>query len=265
MAQGPVTLRVDEHIEIGAVLAQKLSGMETVIAEKPVGLIQPVLPQQGRGSAGVRQRRVFIERHIGGEKHPLQVVLLVETLRHGQKLQVRLPGRSDDHLRTLSRRNEGGIPALHEGGNLNPGGSRSGKSAAPCQGKRSGGGRRKVRILLKNGMAKIPVPGGSLHVRILSDGQAVGDDALPDQLHGPDQTAGILVGSQQPQSFLCGKLNIDAHPVCQTAGLKDQLLRRAGDGLHMDIAVEPVLRPEEQEGPVQKLHGMGRALHNAGA
>ena len=44
MAQGPVALGVEAHVQIGVGLIQQLMGAETVEAQQPVGLIQAVLP-----------------------------------------------------------------------------------------------------------------------------------------------------------------------------------------------------------------------------
>lgn len=106
MPEGPVTFWIDHNIKIRTFFAQKLSGMETVISEKPVCLIQPVFSQKGRGGMNIRQCRILIERNIGGEENPLQIVLLIEPLGDRQKFQISLTGRADDHLSALTGRDE---------------------------------------------------------------------------------------------------------------------------------------------------------------
>ena len=47
----PVALRVQVYVKVGACLAQQLIRAEMVVAQQPVRLIEPVLPEQG-GCAG---------------------------------------------------------------------------------------------------------------------------------------------------------------------------------------------------------------------
>ena len=69
--EGPVAFRIDQNIEVGPFFAQKFPGVETVVPEEPVGLVQSVFPEKGRSGVKVRQGGVFVEWHIGGEENPL--------------------------------------------------------------------------------------------------------------------------------------------------------------------------------------------------
>ena len=67
------------------------------------------------------------------------------------------------------------------------------------------------------------------------------------------------------QPFLGWKLHIDAHAVCQIAGLFDQIRRCAGNCFGMDIAPETVFCPQEKEGFVHQFHGISRIFNHTGA
>ena len=78
MPQGPGTLGVHPGVEVGVGLVQQLLRPEVVEPQQPVGLVQPVLPQQGRLEVlpGGEEGTVG-HRHIGGEKHPFQLILVI--------------------------------------------------------------------------------------------------------------------------------------------------------------------------------------------
>ena len=80
-----------------------------IVAQKPVRLIQPVLPQKRRPlSRPGRQVPVLIYMDKGRVKHPLQIEFLVQALRHLDDLKIRLRGGADDHLSALSGRHKPG-------------------------------------------------------------------------------------------------------------------------------------------------------------
>ena len=67
------------------------------------------------------------------------------------------------------------------------------------------------------------------------------------------------------ETFFSGKLHVDAHTVCQIAGLTDDFRVSTGNSFGVYIAPEPVFCPQKGKGLIHKLHGMGRIFYNAGA
>ena len=101
MAYGPVTFGIDEQIEIWPVRREQLTGLKSVKAKQPVGLIQPVLPQQRRLCVKGRQAGILINGYIGRIKYPFQAIILVECLSGVNKLIIRFRDGAYDHLGAL--------------------------------------------------------------------------------------------------------------------------------------------------------------------
>ena len=80
MLDGPVAFGVQKGVEVGAGIVQNLVRRKVVKAQQPVRLIEPVLPQQGRGRVQSGQAAVLRHGDIGGVEHPLELVFLVKTL-----------------------------------------------------------------------------------------------------------------------------------------------------------------------------------------
>ena len=77
---GPVAFGVQIRVKALVFLVQNFVCLELVEPQQPVGLIQPVLPQQRRFGVQGRQAGVLGHRDVGGVEHPLQAVLLVHAL-----------------------------------------------------------------------------------------------------------------------------------------------------------------------------------------
>ena len=103
MVQRPGALGIHQGAEVRMGLVQQLLGPEVVKPQKPVSLIEPVLPEQG-GLEGVPGGEEAAVRHgqIGREKDALELVCLVEPLGQQQNMPVALRRRADDHLGGLS-------------------------------------------------------------------------------------------------------------------------------------------------------------------
>ena len=71
MPQRPIRFGIQKHIEIGLLPAQKLLCLKAVKPQKPVRLIEPVLPKQGRASRKDRQVLILINADKGGVIHSL--------------------------------------------------------------------------------------------------------------------------------------------------------------------------------------------------
>ena len=76
MVDSPVALGIEQRVEGGMLFVEQLADREAVEAQQPVGLVQPVLPQQGRRHV-LGQQRIGAHRDISGVKHPLEGVLFV--------------------------------------------------------------------------------------------------------------------------------------------------------------------------------------------
>ena len=93
---------------------ENLIGLEVVEPQEPVGLVQPVLPQEGRLEVhrGGEQGTVC-HGDVGREEDPLQAVFVVHPLGELQNVVVGLLGGPHDHLGGLARRGEvGGVAEL---------------------------------------------------------------------------------------------------------------------------------------------------------
>ena len=99
-----MTLGIQQGIEVRMGFIQQLLGPEAVKAQKPVGLIQPVFPQQGRFGIQRREQGVLHYRDISGVEHAFETILLIQRLRQVQDVPVRVPGGSHDELGALTRR-----------------------------------------------------------------------------------------------------------------------------------------------------------------
>ena len=109
MFQSPAALRIQKDIEIRICFIEQFLRLEMIKSQKPVRLIQPVLPQERR-TFSLQGRKVFIAVHgyERGIKNSFQVEFFIESFRHIQDLIVCLLGSSDDHLRALPRGDEPG-------------------------------------------------------------------------------------------------------------------------------------------------------------
>ena len=91
------------------------------------------------------------------------------------------------------------------------------------------------------------------------------DHAVPYLPHGPQDGAFRLIRCQQLQAVLRRQLDVDTEPVRQQSQLPYQLRRGAGNGLGMDIPIEPVLLPQDAQRPDHLFRGIVRAAqHTAG-
>ena len=112
MVQGPLALGIQHGVQVGAVRGQQFLGLKAVKAHQPIGLIQPVLPQQGRLGVQGGQLGVLHHRHVGREEHPLELIAPVKRLGQEQYVPVALRGGPNDHLGALPRRGEAGGVAV---------------------------------------------------------------------------------------------------------------------------------------------------------
>ena len=87
--------------------------------------------------------------------------------------------------------------------------------------------------------------------------------AVPYQPHRAQNGLSGLVRRQRLQALMTGQLDIHAEPVGQKPQLPHQLRRRAGDGLGVDVPVEPVFLPQNAQRPDHQLHGVIGAAQNA--
>ena len=93
----------------------------------------------------------------------------------------------------------------------------------------------------------------------------VGQDAVPDLLHGPEDVVPGLVRSQQGQAPGGGQLDVHRKPVRQPAQPLGQRRVRPGDGLGVDVTGEVILLPEDGQGVGHPLRGVVRVPHHRGA
>ena len=112
MLDGPVAFRVEIGVEALVVLIQYLVGLELVEPQQPVGLIEPVFPQERRLRVQRGQAGVVRYRDISRVEHPLEAVFLVHPLGQLQNVVVRLGRRTDDHLGALAGGSELGRVAV---------------------------------------------------------------------------------------------------------------------------------------------------------
>ena len=103
MAQRPGELGVHVQRQHAILDADDLAGIETVEPHQPVGLVEPMLADQGwcaqwQRTAGIR------DRAEGGVIDPLQFIGAVQVGRGRDDGPVGRGIRADDHLRALSRR-----------------------------------------------------------------------------------------------------------------------------------------------------------------
>ena len=80
MIERPVAFGVKQWVEAGILFVKQLLRREPVIAEQPVGLIEPVLPQKRRLDLQRRQQGIGYKRDIGREKDSFELVFAVERL-----------------------------------------------------------------------------------------------------------------------------------------------------------------------------------------
>ena len=104
MGNRPVALRVKLRIKKRVRLIQNLSRRKAVKPQKPVRLIQPVLPQKRRANLFPGKKRVGIDRNVRREKDPFERILLIKSLGKMKDLVIGLGRSPDDHLGALPGR-----------------------------------------------------------------------------------------------------------------------------------------------------------------
>ena len=115
----------------------------------------------------------------------------------------------------------------------------------------AGGAHDKLRALPGRGKhRRVPVL-GKLRLTLAH--------AVPYLSHGPQDRLLRLIRRQRLQAGLRRQLNVDAETVRQQAQLFHQLRGRAGNGLGVDVAVEPVLLPQDAKRPYHLLGSIVRA------
>ena len=108
MAERPVTLGIQKHIEIRPVLCQKLRCLKAVKPQEPVRLIEPVLAQERRLGVKRGEQAALDDGDIGGVEHAFETVLGIERLGQVQDVPVGILRRADDELGALS----GDVPGM---------------------------------------------------------------------------------------------------------------------------------------------------------
>ena len=106
--QCPIAFRVEALVQEGMGFVEYFRGGETIEAEKPIGLVKPVFPREGRlrdgGEPRVRSRgdegRVIDAPHILGE---------IEIFGQGEDCRVGFGAGSDDELGCLAGGYESGF------------------------------------------------------------------------------------------------------------------------------------------------------------
>ena len=83
-----------------------------IIAQQPVRLIEPVLPEQRRAGGGRGQAGIAVHWQIGGIKDPLQCIFFVKCFGEVHDMEVGFGTGPNDHLGTLSCRGKGGRMAI---------------------------------------------------------------------------------------------------------------------------------------------------------
>ncbi len=75
MMKRPAAFWIQCRIKIGAGFIQQFFGSEAVKTQQPVGLVQAMLPQEGRLAAFGRQQSMFCYRNISGVKDALEMII----------------------------------------------------------------------------------------------------------------------------------------------------------------------------------------------
>ena len=204
MAHRPAALGVQVGAEIGAGLIQDFLRPELVKPQQPVGLVQPVLPHQGRLGVQGGQAAVLCHRDVGRVKDPLEAVLVVQPLGEPEDLVVSLGGGSHNHLGALARRGEGGRMAV-KGQLLPAGGSRGGNLAH---------GAEDFPAALVGGQQVEAALAGQLNV----DAEAVGQAAQPLDQGGAGAGDGLGVDVAVEAVFLPQQPQHLDHPLGGVVG-----------------------------------------------
>ena len=115
MVYRPCSFRINIHLQVRGIGADDFRYIEFVIAQQPIGLIQPVLTVQLHPDV-LRQALIGAYRQIGAEEHALELQGFIERLRQVENLEIGFRCGSYDHLRGLPCRRERTPPLLRAGG-----------------------------------------------------------------------------------------------------------------------------------------------------
>ena len=115
MVHCPCCFRIHVHLQVRGIGADDLRYIEFVIAQQPIGLIQPVLSIQLHPDI-LRQALVGAYRQISAKEHALELQGFIERLRQVENLEIGFRRGSYDHLRGLPCRYERTPPLLRTGG-----------------------------------------------------------------------------------------------------------------------------------------------------
>ena len=115
MAHGPVAFGVKVRVEIGPGIVQQLPGLKAVEPQQPVGLVEPVLSQQGRLGVQGGEEGILHHGNVGGIEHPLETVGLIKRLGEMENVSVGIAGGAHNELGALARRRKSGsVAILHQ-------------------------------------------------------------------------------------------------------------------------------------------------------
>ena len=78
MCDSPVALVIQHRVKIRVRIIQQLLCAKSIEPQKPVSLIQTMLPQKGRLCVQSGEKRIFHYRDIGGIEHSFELIAVIQ-------------------------------------------------------------------------------------------------------------------------------------------------------------------------------------------